>query len=163
MNDFKHLYQETFSHVKASPALRKELLSMTEKTRKPKKFVLRKLLVAAAVLALAFALAMGANAATNGALFEFIGMISVEVDGKSYDAALYRSPSNDSYDAILGHRASESGLDTYVITPKGNSGDTIEWDWKDSSGTEKTYVGTDDDGVSYVVEDETEVPSAPEA
>ncbi len=151
MNDFRHLYRETFSHVKVSPALRKELLSMAGKTRKPKKFVLRKLLVAAAVLALAFALAMGANAATNGALFEFIGMTSVVVDGKNYDAALY-------------HGTSESGLDTYVITPKGDNGDNIEWDWADSSSTEKSYAEVDDDGkVVYTDENGNEISSAPEA
>ncbi len=69
----KESYRQTFSQLKASPELRKELLAMTEnkeKSRKPKKFVLRRLAVAAAVMALAFALAMGANAATGGELYE---------------------------------------------------------------------------------------------
>lgn len=69
----KTLYERTFSHLKASPALREELLTMTEQskgTRKPKKFILRRLAIVAAVMALAAALAMGANAATNGELYE---------------------------------------------------------------------------------------------
>lgn len=67
------LFQRTFSHLRASPRLREELLAMTEQKtseRKPKRYVARKLLVAAMVLALAFALAMGANAATGGELYE---------------------------------------------------------------------------------------------
>ncbi len=70
MEPSKELYERTFSRLKASPELRKELLTMTEKTRKPKKYILRRLVVAAAVMALAAALAMGANAATNGELYE---------------------------------------------------------------------------------------------
>lgn len=70
MEPSKELFERTFSRLKASPELRKELLTMTEKTRKPKKYILRRLVVAAAVMALAAALAMGANAATNGELYE---------------------------------------------------------------------------------------------
>ena len=65
----KELYQKTFSRLKSSPELGKEILTMTEKTRKPKKFILRRVIVVAAVMALLFALAMGANAATGGELF----------------------------------------------------------------------------------------------
>ncbi len=68
----RQAYQKAFSQLKISPELRKELLAMTEKTektRKPKKFAMRRLAVAAAVMALAFALAMGANAATGGEMF----------------------------------------------------------------------------------------------
>ncbi len=70
MEPDKELYQRTFSRLKSSPELRKELLSMTEKVRKPKRFIMRRLIVAAAVLALICALAMGANAATGGELYE---------------------------------------------------------------------------------------------
>ncbi len=69
----RQAYQKAFSQLKISPELRKELLAMTEKTektRKPKKFAMRRLAVAAAVMALAVALAMGANAATGGELYE---------------------------------------------------------------------------------------------
>ncbi len=69
----KEQYQKTFSHLRASPELRKELSEMTEQTekaRKPKRFMWRKAAVLAAVTALAFALAMGANAATGGELYE---------------------------------------------------------------------------------------------
>ncbi len=152
MNDFKALYRETFSYIKASPALRKELLSMTEKTKRSKKFVLRRLLVAAAVLALVFALAMGANAATNGALFEFIGMASVEVDGGSQDVYMY-------------HGKSESGMDTYVFTLDDGNAYRVEQDGADSSDTEETYteVETDDGGrFAYTVKAQGEVSSIPE-
>lgn len=43
---------------------------MAEKKSRPKKFILRRVLVAAAALALVLALAVGANAATGGRLLE---------------------------------------------------------------------------------------------
>jgi len=55
---------------------------MTESRKKPKKFILRRLVVAALVMALAFALAMGANAATDGQLFErVITLVTYSEDG----------------------------------------------------------------------------------
>lgn len=65
----RKLYQKTFSHLKASPDLGKAVVELEEKRRKPKRFLMRRALVAAAVLALAFALALGANAASGGGLF----------------------------------------------------------------------------------------------
>ena len=70
MKPSKELYQRTFSRLKPSPKFGKELLTMTENVKRPKKFVMRRLIAIAAVLALVFALAMGANAATGGELYE---------------------------------------------------------------------------------------------
>lgn len=63
------MFQKTFSKLRASPDTGKELDFMTNTKRQPKKFILRKLLIAAAVSALAAATALGANAATGGELF----------------------------------------------------------------------------------------------
>ena len=55
---------------------------MTEQ-RKPKRFIVRRLVVAALVLALAAALAMGANAATNGEFFNHVvTFVTTTVDGE---------------------------------------------------------------------------------
>lgn len=73
MSEDKDLFRRTFSHLEVSPALREELSAMTEKmeqTRKPKRFILRKLVVTVVIMALAVILAMGANAATGGELYE---------------------------------------------------------------------------------------------
>ncbi len=122
----KESYRQTFSQLKASPELRKELLAMTEKTektRRPKKFVLRRLAVAAAVMALAFALAMGANAATGGELYEVtIGKLVCTLstdDGGT--AQLYENESGEGFVIIerpgdTDSEASETGgEDTDVI------------------------------------------------
>ena len=65
------LYQKTFSRLKASPELKENILAATEQTQKPKKFIWRRVLAVAVAAALLFALAMGANAATGGELFQF--------------------------------------------------------------------------------------------
>lgn len=70
MEPSKDLFQRTFSRLRSSPELRKELIAMTEQTRKPKKFILRRLVAVAAVMALICALAMGANAASGGELYD---------------------------------------------------------------------------------------------
>lgn len=66
----KELYKRTFSRLKLSQNAREELSAMTETTKKPRRKVFRTLLVTAVVMALAVAVAMGANAATNGELYE---------------------------------------------------------------------------------------------
>lgn len=68
----RELFQRTFSKLTASPLILQEVITMTESKKKPKKFILRRLVVAALVLALVFALAMGANAATGGKLFHHV-------------------------------------------------------------------------------------------
>lgn len=82
MKPNKELYQRTFSRLKPSPEFGKELLTMTENVKRPKKFVVRRLIAIAAVLALVFALAMGANAAT-GFFSPFLTMFSSLFGGES--------------------------------------------------------------------------------
>lgn len=104
MEPDKELYQRTFSRLQSSPELRKELLSMTEQARKPKKFVLRRLIVAAAVLALIFALAMGANAASGGELYEMtVGKMVATLK------------TNEGTSAILYEKQGEDGQSSYII------------------------------------------------
>ena len=86
------LYKRAFSKLTASPDQMKEVILMTEKKR-PKRFIFRRVVVTAAVLALTFALAAAANAATGGALLgrviyyasymrdgQHVGEITVEVN-----------------------------------------------------------------------------------
>ncbi|MCI8396038.1 MAG: hypothetical protein HFE89_05580, partial [Acutalibacter sp.] len=47
------LYKQTFSKLVPSPQLIQEVLDMTETKKRPKKFILRRLVVAALVVALA--------------------------------------------------------------------------------------------------------------
>lgn len=71
MEPNKDLYQIAFSRLQASPELKEKILAATEQTQKPKKLILRRVLVVAVVAALLFALAMGASAAIGGDLFLF--------------------------------------------------------------------------------------------
>lgn len=66
----RDLYQRAFSKITLSESKREEILKMTEQAKKPKKWIGRKLLITAAAMALAAALAMGANAASGGELGE---------------------------------------------------------------------------------------------
>ncbi len=73
MNEYRDLFQRTFSHLEISPALSEKLSAITEtagKDKKPKRFILRRLTVTAVILALAVVLTVGANAATGGELYE---------------------------------------------------------------------------------------------
>lgn len=68
--EFKpEIYKRACSRLVAPPDKLQEVIEMTEKQRKPKRIV-RTLLVAAAMMALAVLGAMGANAASGGELFE---------------------------------------------------------------------------------------------
>lgn len=80
--EFKpNLYKRACSRLTAPPKKIQEVIAMTEKQRKPKKIV-RGLLVAAAIMALAVLGAMGANAATGGELFaRIVSYVEYEVDG----------------------------------------------------------------------------------
>ncbi len=126
-------FQTVFSHLRPSPGLREEILSMTEQKKKPQKRVLRRLLITAAIMALAVAVAMGANAATGGELYEatigkWVGTLSVDDGGK---AELY---------------ANEDGSFTIVEHPDDADNEAAE-----SSGNvacARVYaVETDEDGV----------------
>lgn len=115
MEPNKELYKRTFSRLKASPALGKELLSMTERTRKPKKFILRRLAVAAAVMALAAALAMGANAATGGELYE-----------ATVGRLVYMFKMDDGNIARMYEGKSEDGKVSFIIKEEGSASSSDE-------------------------------------
>jgi len=157
----KELYQRTFSKLKASPELGKELLAMTEKTRKPKKFVLRRLAVAAAVMALAFALAMGANAATGG---ELMGTVlkyvkSVTIDGSEIDLYEGKIAGETVYFSIDSQSIAGEDGDVIIKVDDSISHFTVtEYDGENSMVVESG------DAEDFVVEKspETEVSSTPE-
>lgn len=93
MEPNKELYRNAFSRLTASPELKEKILAATEQTQKPKRFVLRRVLVVAAVAALLFALAMGASAAIGGDMFPFsLGKLErvIPMDG-GMAAYIYRS------------------------------------------------------------------------
>lgn len=129
------LFQRTFSHLRASPRLREELLAMTEQKtneRKPKRYVARRLLVTAMVLALAFALAMGANAATDGELYEAtIGKL------------VYTLSLSDGGKAEIFENG--DGSFTVVEHPNGEDGETAK-SGEDVSYEEFCEVETDEEG-----------------
>ncbi len=119
------LYKQTFSKLTVSPQIIQEVIDMTETKRKPKKFILRRLIVAALVMALAFALAMGANAATNGELFK--SAVSVfsftSEDGENIVVAI---------NSDLVEEREEDGKVIYSFTEK--YGEKIQMGYKDSNG-----------------------------
>ena len=70
-------YRQAFAKLKAPPQLETEVLRMTGQKRGPKKFIARRLAVAALAAALMGALAIGANAAAGGSWWgEFIQTIT---------------------------------------------------------------------------------------
>ena len=70
------VYKRACSKLNAPPDAVKEAIEIIEQKRKPRKAV-RNLLVTAAILALAVLAAMGANAASDGELFEEVLFFSV--------------------------------------------------------------------------------------
>lgn len=131
MKPNKELYQRAFSRLKASPELGKEILAMTEKVKRPKRFVARRLIAIATVLALIFALAMGANAATGGELYEAtIGRL------------VYTLKMDDGNIARIYEGKGEDGHVNFIIKEEGGA----------SSSDEDGFVC----GRSYEVEVETE-------
>ena len=70
------VYKRACSKLNAPPDAVKEAIEMIDQKRKPRKAV-RNLLVTAAILALAVLAAMGANAASDGELFEEVLFFSV--------------------------------------------------------------------------------------
>lgn len=161
----KELYQKTFSKLKASPEIGKELLAMTEKTRKPKKFVLRRLAVAAAVMALAVALAMGANAASGG---ELMGTVlnyvkSFTVDGSKIDMYTGEIDGETVYFSVDRQGVADDGGDiTVKIDSDGDDGKThytvTEYDGENSSVVESGEM----EDFTAEKSPNTEVSSAPE-
>lgn len=71
----KNLYQETFSRLRASDEAKKEVLVNMNETKKTMRHPLKALRAAALAAMLTLALAVTANAASNGALFENMRII----------------------------------------------------------------------------------------
>lgn len=145
------LFQRTFSHLRASPRLREELLAMTEQKtneRKPKRYVARRLLVTAMVLALAFALAMGANAATDGELYEAtIGkLVGYAIDGYGNRANVYK--------------AEGSSGNVYIVEEEGDFGPKSEDDFEEGR-LKKIVITGDENGSEIGVEKDGEELTRP--
>lgn len=96
-------YRQAFAKLKAPPQLETEVLRMTGQKRGPKKFIARRLAVAALAAALVGALAIGANAAAGGSWWaEFIQTIAggryaledVEVSGNLIQGRLVDGQGN---------------------------------------------------------------------
>lgn len=79
-------YKRAFSRLKASPEKIQEVINMTE-NRRPRK-VVRRLLVAAVVMALAMLIAVGANAASGGQLFRILSYHEYDEGDGSYRAEM---------------------------------------------------------------------------
>lgn len=78
----RDLYKRACSKLTAPPDTVKEVIRMTEMQKKPRKWT-RRMLVAAAVTALAVLTAMGANAASGGELFaRIVSYVEYEQDGE---------------------------------------------------------------------------------
>ncbi len=120
------LYKQTFSKLVPSPQLIQEVLDMTETKKRPKKFILRRLVVAALVVALAAALAMGANAATGGELFKGVAsFVTYSEDGETITVTV-------DFDALEG---AEDGtpIEYFSIEEKGSGQGRIVYKDKDGN------------------------------
>lgn len=119
------LYKQTFSKLTVSPQILQEVIDMTETKRKPKRFLVRRLMVAALVLALALALAMGANAATGGQLFEnVLTFVTYTEDGESVMVALNGECFDMDEDGIVYH-ISEDENGKVVMAYGDSDGNTV--------------------------------------
>jgi len=119
------LYKQTFSKLVPSPQLIQEVLDMTETKKRPKKFILRRLVVAALVVALATALAMGANAATGGELFKgVVSFVSYSEDGE----AIMVTVDSDALEA-----AEDGDVEYFSIKEKGSGQGRIVYKDKDGN------------------------------
>ena len=119
------LYKQTFSKLTVSPQILQEVIDMTETKRKPKRFFVRRLLVAALVLALALALAMGANAATGGQLFEnVLTFVTYTEDGESVMVALNGEDFDMDEDGIVYH-ISENDNGKVAMAYNDSDGNTV--------------------------------------
>ena len=116
--DLKTRYRQTFAHMKAPPQLETEVLNLTEQKRGPKRFVVRRLLVAGIAAGMLGALAVGANAATGGELFD---NIVISLAGEGFQEV-------ESQDGTHIYRGELNGEDIYVTfeEPEGNPGSDPE-------------------------------------
>ena len=123
------LYKKTFSKLVPSPQLIQEVLDMTETKKRPKKFILRRLVVAALVVALAAALAMGANAATGGELFKGVAsFVTYSEDGDTIMVTV-------DFDALEG--AEDGDVEDFSIEEKGSGQGLIVYKDKDGNTVKK--------------------------
>lgn len=98
---------------------------MTETKKRPKKFILRRLVVAALVVALAAALAMGANAATGGELFKGVAsFVTYSEDGETIMVTV-------DFDALEG--AEDGDVEDFSIEEKGSGQGRIVYKDKDGN------------------------------
>lgn len=122
------LYKQTFSKLVPSPQLIQEVLDMTETKKKPKRFILRRLVVAALVVALAAALAMGANAATGGELFKgVISFVTYSEDGETITVTVDADALEEAEDGDVEDYFSieEKGSGQGLIVYKDKDGNTV--------------------------------------
>lgn len=112
--DLDTRYRQTFAKLKAPPRMETEVYQMTEQRRRPKKFVARRLVVAAMAAALAGALAIGANAATGGELF---GNIVITLAGEGFRQV-------ESDDGSIAYQGQVNGEDVFIYfeEPDGAAG-----------------------------------------
>lgn len=116
------LFKQTFAKLTVSPQIIQEVIDMTETKKRPKRFILRRLIVAALVLALAFALAMGANAATDGGLFKsMFSFVTYTEDGQAIAIGIDAECISMAEDGLL-----------YTITEDGKESATVAY--RDSEG-----------------------------
>lgn len=149
------LFEQTFSKLTASPRMIQEVINMTETKRRPKKFILRRLVIAALVMALAFALAMGANAASNGELFKSVmTFVSYTDDGMAIEVSI-------DTDAL--ENACEAGATVFSIEDDVNGDGRAKIFYKDRDGnyvTEEFDLPEDVQNALDKIETEAAAPSA---
>lgn len=162
----RDLYQRAFSKITLSESKREEILKMTEQAKKPKRFVGRKLLIAAAAVALAAALAMGANAASGGELGErFVDYLCSFTAEDGTEVKVYQGKVSENDDTIYIATDAEIDPNSPIVSVEGTG----------EAGEGKPYasysVSVDDDG-NVKIEDyqkykypekEVETASAPAA
>ena len=116
----RDLYQRAFSKITLSESKREEILKMTEQAKKPKKWIGRKLLITAAAVALAAALAMGANAATGGELGEqFLNYLTSFTMEDGTEVKVYQGEATQTGDKIYIATDAEVGPDSPVVVIEG--------------------------------------------
>lgn len=141
------LYKRTFSKLTASPDQIKEVIEMTE-NRKPKKFVLRRLVVTASALALVFVLAAAANAASGGALLARVISFSSYVQGDQYMTEMVIEVDGDAAGGQGQYEIEQKGEDgkaiLFHLDENGNRVDSQEIELEDASGAKSPVFRLED-------------------
>ena len=151
------VYKRACSKLNAPPDAVKEAIEMIEQKRKPRKAV-RNLLVTAAILALAVLAAMGANAASDGELFEEVLFFSV------------CKTTDESGEVKLSMDVAENGGEVKLSMDVAENGDALQNAQKftiTEDGEGKAYLTyTDENGIQVreeldLTEDKANDQSAP--